>query len=178
MLNDDQDKRRTQIIKGKTVTFAFLDPQVPLPALEKITSVAVVPFTHNGQIVCALLDRGVDLPGGHMKAGEKTIFETAQREAMEEAFITLSRLEIAAVIQSDYYGAEESQLTYMVVLAGLVDKFEAEQPNDESRGRKIMPVGAFLQEYSAGDKNWMRDLVGRAQSVYNQKWKKTPPAPA
>lgn len=162
------DRKRTQIIKGKKVTFTLLDPVSYIPPLEKVTSVAVVPFDQDGNIVTALLKRGPDLPGGHMQVGEKDFSETARREALEEAFITLGKIEIACVIQSDYYGDTDDKLTYMIVMAGMIDKLEAEKPNKESAGRKVMSIEKFLQDYSAGDKNFMRDIVMQAQKTYQR----------
>lgn len=175
MSQTPSDRQRTQIIKGKQVTFTLLDPAAISPPLEKVTSVAVVPFDQDGRIVTALLDRGPDLPGGHMHVGEQRFEETARREALEEAFITLSRLEIACVIQSDYYGDTLDKLTYMIIMAGIVDTFEPEKPNAESAGRKIMSVEDFNLSYTAGDKNFMHDIVLCAQAI----WQKmiAPPKP-
>ncbi len=168
MANIYPDRKKTQMVKGKNVTFTLLPSIRQIPPLEKVTSVAVVPFDEKGDIVVALLKRGPDLPGGHMQINENTFSETARREALEEAFITLSDLEIACIIQSDFYGNTEDKLTYMIIMAGIVDTFEPEEPNEDTSGRKIISIEAFLQEYSAGDKNFMKDILCRAQTVYKQ----------
>lgn len=175
MNNEYLDRRRTQVIKGKDVTFTLLDPAAIAPPLEKVTSVAVVPFDRDGNIVTALLERGPDIPGGHMQVGETSLEETVRREAFEEAFITLGKIETACVIQSDYYGATDDKLTYMVVMTGSVGKFHPETPNEESAGRKIMGIEEFLRDYSAGDKDLMRDILGMAQKTHQSMTR--PPAP-
>src|ERR1043166_6581527 len=98
-----KDRRRPAIRPGQQVNFVLLEPHL-IPPFDTITSVAVVPFTPDGRIVAALLDRGVDLPGGHVQETERTIEETARREVMEEVGITLKDLFAVNIIQSDYYG--------------------------------------------------------------------------
>lgn len=164
MATQDNDRRRTQTIKGKQVTFTLL-PAATMPPLDKVTSVAVVPFTDKGEVVLALLDRGADIPGGHMHKGETTLDETARREAMEEAFITLGPLKTALVIQSDFYGSAPDELTYMVVMTGIVTAFHDEKPDGETLGRKIMPPDDFIAAYTAGDKNFMREIVMTAKDA-------------
>lgn len=166
MATQDNDKRRTLEIKGKQVTFTLL-PASAVPPLDKVTSVAVVPFTDKGDIVLALLDRGADIPGGHMHKDETTLEQTARREAMEEAFITLGPLKTALVIQSDFYGSAQDELTYMVVMTGTVTAFDDEKPDGETMGRKIMPPEQFIAEYKAGDRNFMEEIVKTAQAALN-----------
>jgi 8-oxo-dGTP diphosphatase len=100
----ENDRQRISIEKEQKVNFVDISNS-SLPAFEKITSVLVVPFTPDGLIVCALLPRGIDLPGGHVQINEQTCEETARREAMEEAGITLGKLQLLKVLQSDYFGS-------------------------------------------------------------------------
>ncbi|MEH1962959.1 MAG: NUDIX domain-containing protein [Nostoc sp.] len=96
-------RKKTIIQTGQKVNFVDIGSSF-LPAFEKITSVLVVPFTKDGLIVCALLDRGIDridLPGGHVEVNEFTCEETAKREVMEEVGVTLEELKLVKVIQSD-----------------------------------------------------------------------------
>jgi 8-oxo-dGTP diphosphatase len=161
-----QDRRRTDSIPGKRTNFAFLDPLTINPPLEKVTSVAVVPFDEHDNMVAALLKRGIDLPGGHMKEEEKTFEETARRESGEEAFITLGPLHIACVIQSDFYGSDDDDLTYMIVMTGGVHSLDRIVPNEESSGRVFLSPSNFVEGYSVGDKNLMKEIVKRAAAVY------------
>ena len=179
MATQDNDKRRTLEIKGKQVTFSLL-PASTLPPLDKVTSVAVVPFTDKGDVVLALLDRGADIPGGHMHKHETTLEQTARREAMEEAFITLGPLKTALVIQSDFYGSAPHELTYMVVMTGIVTAFHDEKPDGETMGRKIMPPNDFIAAYTAGDKNFMEEIINTSREVIKRAAfpdKRSPQAP-
>ncbi|MEH1791211.1 MULTISPECIES: NUDIX hydrolase [unclassified Nostoc] len=167
----EKDFRKTVIQTGQKFNFVDIGSSC-LPAFEKITSVLVVPFTKDGLIVCPLLDRGIDLPGGHVQIGEINCEETAKREVMEEVGVTLGELKLVKVIQSDYYGSQPEQLTYLVVMTGFVEDII---PNDvydelclhthESTGRSIIDIDEFISQYQAGNKNDMRQIVLDAKSV-------------
>ncbi len=74
-------------VKSKQVTFKHLG-QDHTPPFESMTSVSVVPFLKNGDIVAVRLrHRGLDIPGGHVEPDEKNPIETMNREALEEACI-------------------------------------------------------------------------------------------
>jgi 8-oxo-dGTP pyrophosphatase MutT (NUDIX family) len=158
------DRLHTIIQAGQQVNFVDLGDAF-LPAFEKITSVLVVPFTQDGLIVCALLDRGIDLPGGHVQIGEFTCEEAARREVMEEVGVSLGELKLVKVIQSDYYGSEVEQLTYIVVMAGFVEDIFADDYIHESSGRSIIDVDEFISQYQAGNKDDMRRIVLDAKRV-------------
>ncbi len=158
-----RDRRRTEYRPGELVNFVLLEPDV-LPPFEKITSVGVIPFTQDGKIVAALLERGVDLPGGHVQETEQTIEETARREVLEEVGVTLKELTVVKVIQSDYYGSAPEDLTYMLTLTAFVDEFLEFTPNLESKGRLVLSIEEFLAHYMAGDVERMRSMVLAAQA--------------
>jgi len=168
MNNEHLDKKRSTYAKGKEVTLRLLQADDIELDLEKVTSVAVVPFDAEGNIAVAMLDRGLDIPGGHVQKGETSLAQTASREALEEVFITLDKTKISCVIESDLYGTADDQLTYMVILAGTVKEFLLETPNEESNGRKIMSIKQFLEEYKAGDKTLMTDILKMAEQTYAQ----------
>jgi 8-oxo-dGTP diphosphatase len=153
-----RDRRRTVLREGQAVRFVQLGPGF-VPPFERVTSVCVVPFTADGKIVAALLDRGPDLPGGHVQEHERSPEETARREALEEAGIILGDLVVAEVIQSDFYGTAPDDLTYLIALTGLVAEFRTFYPSAESRGRAILDVDDFLAQYQAGDREQMRQTV-------------------
>jgi 8-oxo-dGTP diphosphatase len=162
MSKSNDDRRRTSIIKGREVTFTRLAPGV-VPPFEKVTSVGVVPFTTDGRIVVILQDRGIDIPGGHVQSKETSIFETARREAMEEAHISLRDLQVVQAIQSDYFGPDD--LTYLVTVTGLVAEFHAFRPSLDSTDRLIMDVDDFLLRCSAGDVEGMSQAVHSAREL-------------
>jgi 8-oxo-dGTP diphosphatase len=171
----NQDRQRTLMVKGKQVTFTLLPLGTPIPPLEKVTSVAVVPFDAVGNMVAvSLKNRGVDLPGGHMQKDERTFDETARREVMEEACVTLGSVVPACVIQSDFYGTAPDQLTYMLIMTASVKSFEPVDlaKGEQSSGRVVLSVEKFLEEYTAGDKALMRSIVVQAQSGFMEDIKK------
>lgn len=158
------DRQKTIIQTGQKVTFVDLGNSF-VPPFEKITSVLVVPFTQDGLIVCALLERGIDLPGGHVQIGEFTCEETARREVMEEVGVSLGKLKLVKVIQSDYYGSEPEQFTYIVVMTGFVEEILSDDYIHESLGRSMIDVEKFIFEYQAGNKEDMRRIVLDAQRL-------------
>lgn len=162
-MNSPSDRQRTDIVKGRKVTFTLLAPAVfqDIP-FDKVTSVAVVPVTEDGKIVVADLVRGPDLPGGHVRSDETSCAETARREALEEAGVLLGALVPAAVIQSDFYGAAAEQLTYMITMTGRVTGLQDVVPDGETLGRKICTAEEFLGLYVAGDKGFMRQILDMA----------------
>lgn len=140
------DRKRTELVKGKEVNFTYLPPE-EVRDFAKVTSVCVIPFTDDGQIVATMIDRGIDFPGGHVQEGEQTLQETADREAMEEACITLHPVKVVSYIESDFYGSEPDQLTYMVVTTAKVKDILPFTPNEEAHGREILSPEAFLELY-------------------------------
>ena len=163
-LEQPRDRRRIVLSRSHRVNFVNLGPSFE-PPFEQVTSVSVVPFMSDGRLVVALLDRGPDLPGGHVREDERTLEETARREAFEEASITLADLVVAEVIQSDYFGSSPAELTYLVTLTGLVDELLAFRPSLESHGRLLLRVDDFLERYQAGDRDQMHLLVEAARTV-------------
>ncbi|AFY35507.1 NUDIX domain-containing protein [Calothrix sp. PCC 7507] len=164
-VNDDRSySQRTIIEAGQKVKFVDLGTSFT-PAFDKITSVLVVPFTQDGLIICAHLDRGIDLPGGHVEVDELTCEVTARREVMEEVGVTLGELKLVKVIQSDYYGSEPEQLTYIVVMTAFVEDILPGECTHESSGRSIIDIEQFIAQYQAGDKEDMHRIVLDAKKV-------------
>ncbi|MCW4458013.1 NUDIX domain-containing protein [Microbacterium sp. MPKO10] len=132
---------------------------VPLPDLERVTAVAVVPVdTGSGGIVGVQLeDRGLDIPGGHRQHEDADLEATARRECWEEAKIEIDDLRLIDVIESDYYGSAPQQLTYMVIYGAVISRLEVFSPSSESLGRELADPLDFLERYVAGD----REMMGR-----------------
>lgn len=161
----ENDRQRVIVEKGKKVNLVDIGNSF-LPPFEKITSVLVVPFTADGLIVCALLPRGIDLPGGHTQKNEQNCEETARREAIEEAGITLGKLQLLTVLQSDYLGSETEQLTYIVVMTGFVENILPYEGLHESLGRRIIRIDDFLTQYQNDDfKENMCKIVQKAKNL-------------
>lgn len=140
------DRKRTELVKGKKVNFTYLPPH-EVRDFAKVTSVCVIPFTDDGQMVATIIDRGIDFPGGHVQQGETTLQQTADREAMEEACITLHPIKVVSYIESDFYGTAPDQLTYMVVTTARVKEILPFKANEEALGREILPPEAFLEKF-------------------------------
>ena len=156
----------TETVKGRKTNFCVLDSVDTIPSLDKVTSVAVVPFMYPDKIVATILTRGLDIPGGHLEKSDNGIVGAAKREAYEEARIFLANpLYLIGVISSDYKGKNIEQTTYMLITTARVkgsDDFVAEF---ESIGREAMATEAFLAGYSAGSNEMMHELMKRAEGL-------------
>jgi 8-oxo-dGTP pyrophosphatase MutT (NUDIX family) len=164
IVDNKQDKKRTIISKGKNINFVQIDPSF-IPPFDKITSAAVVPFTEDGKIVAALLNRGIDLPGGHVLKTEFNIEDVARREAGEETCITFKDVYVSKIIQSDYYGTASNELTYMIITTAFVDEMLDFIPTEECVAREVVTVDLFINRYSAGNKEDMRKLILTSQKL-------------
>ena len=109
-----------------------------------------------------MLDRGIDLPGGHVETEDTSVEETVRREALEEAGIELGPLVLASVIESDYFGPD--RLTYMLSYVATVVGFGTVSTEHESSGRRIVSIEEFLSEYR-GDSRGMQLILKRALDV-------------
>ncbi len=156
----------TTLVKGKQVIFKHIGI-TKLPPFKHVTSVSVIPFTDNGDIVAVRLrHRGLDLPGGHVEPGETTPEQTINREAMEEACITIKKLTLVDVIESDYF----THPSYMLLYGAFVDTLHPfVTPDDEmSDGREVVSPDEFIRQYKAGNKELMgRTLQTAWQKLHN-----------
>ncbi|RAL57602.1 hypothetical protein BLD25_01570 [Candidatus Gracilibacteria bacterium GN02-872] len=145
--------------KGKSFNFTFKENDFNFPK-DRVTSIAGVIFDENGDIVTIELDRGIDIPGGHIKIGE-TIKEALIRECMEEAFIEIDDLKISSIIESDYFGTKKEDLTYMLIFSGKLKKELLFQENKESKKRIYISPKDFLLNYT-GNKEFMEKIIFNA----------------
>lgn len=144
-------------IKGKMVTFTYLG--INTVPFEQVTAVIVIPFTKDGKLVAVNLHhRGLDLPGGHVESYEKTPEETAHREVMEEACMTIKNLHPIELIQSDYFDTP----SYMLLYAAFVDEMQEFISSSEASERIVTTPEEFLEHYEAGDKVLMGQAIKRA----------------
>lgn len=146
----------TTLVKGKQVTFTHIGTK--LPDFRHVTSVSVIPFTKDGDIIAVRLrHRGLDLPGGHVEPDETAPEQTMNREAMEEACITLKNPVLAEVVESDYF----DHPSYMLLYGAFVDELHPfNTPDDEpSDGREIVSQGEFIRQYEAGSKELMAQAI-------------------
>ncbi|SNQ48675.1 NUDIX family protein [Frankia canadensis] len=147
--------------RGGATRLTFLGP-APDPPFERVTSAAVVALTGDGRLVVAELDRGLDIPGGHVQRGETSIDQTVRRETWEEVRARLGALLPVEVVESDYFGADD--LSYMVIRAARVTELALWEPTHESAGRRLVTPEEFLAGYR-GRPAFMRHLVTRALAI-------------
>ncbi|WP_347177049.1 NUDIX domain-containing protein [Parafrankia sp. EAN1pec] len=150
------DRRSTAGRPKAGVTFTFLGSAVD-PPFAAVTSASVVAVTPEGGLVLADLARGLDLPGGHVRADETSVEQTVRREAWEEARIRLGALVPVEVIQSDLFGPDD--LTYMVVRAAMVTELAPWERTHESAGRVVLPPAEFLARRPGRRPELLRHLV-------------------
>ena len=145
------------------------------PPYEKVTSVAVVPIDPiMGHVVAVnLKDRGLDLPGGHTQVNDLDPLETARRECAEEA--SIRRVDqhvrqIRFVIQADFYGPGEADLTYMLIYAADAAEMLPFEANEESAGRMLVRPSEFLEGYSGHDLDSMKQWLSSALKYMDLAW--------
>jgi 8-oxo-dGTP diphosphatase len=171
MAESGMDRRRVGGDIGRPVGLRCLGQDVE-PTAERVTSAAVVAFTADGDLVAADLERGPDLPEGHVQRDDASLDAAVRRETWEEVRAHLGALRRIEVIESDYFGPDD--LTYMVIFAARVLRIaEWEGGDDKSRGPVVLEPEEFLQRYRAGDAPLMRHLVTAAQADLHP----TPQAP-
>lgn len=132
---------------------------------DRVTSVHVIAFDTSGRILVVKNKRGFDIPGGHREKVDKTLEDTARREALEEGAVTLSDLTPCAVIESNYLGDGAADLTYMVVMTGLIKEALNFKPTKEISERSLMSVSAFLDEYKVDARENMKSMIASAQEI-------------
>ncbi|BAZ39097.1 NUDIX hydrolase [Calothrix sp. NIES-4101] len=163
------DKRRISATQARHANFNLIRTTEPINDFqaidfEQITCVVVLPFTHDGNLVTVRLQRGLDIPGGHVQADETSIAQVAHRETWEEAAVTLDELYVTGIIESDYFGSQPEELTYIVVVSAFVREIQPFIPNEEALARLIIPVEEFLQEYRTTNQEMMKQMIDDAKA--------------
>ena len=156
---------------GREFTLRSLGPTWE-PPFEKVTSVAVVPIDLETFKVVAvnLMDRGLDLPGGHTQVSDQGPLDTARRECAEEASIRIGVPVLVDVMESDFYGASPESLTYMLIYAADVAEMLPFEANEESADRVLVRPSEFLRGYSGDDVDSMRRWVSTALESKDIGW--------
>lgn len=166
-MEERPDKRRTvKRAPGEVTNFTLLLASAMSgfkPDFDKVTSVSTIAFLADGRLVLTEENRGPDVPGGHVQEGEEDAEETARREALEEAGITLGALTYLGAIQSDHYGTATEDLTYMVMMTGLV---EAEGPVPAGMKKHIMTVEEFKASLRAAGRGIAEILCRMVDEAY------------
>ena len=138
--------------------FDFVEPEQPV-SFERITAVAVIVWADNGHIVAVELQRGIDIPGGHVQLGETSVAAVAHREVVEEACVR-----IGAVLLVGYL---KSAAGYIAIVTARLVELLPFTATDESRDRCIISPEVFVERYAAGNRALMSRLIDRARAVYS-----------
>lgn len=114
-----------------------------LPPVARVTAALALAFLGDRLLLTDLIRRGLDIPGGHVEAGEHP--EGAmRREVYEETGARLGPVRLVAYEQFRLLGPKPADFpfpypdSYMVFYAGAVLAFEAFVPNDETRGPVLL----------------------------------------
>jgi 8-oxo-dGTP diphosphatase len=158
----DQDRRPTRGRPGGQTRLTCLGPR-DLPAVDAVTSAAVVAVTDEGTLLLADLARGLDLPGGHAQRRDASPEHTVRRETWEEVRAELADLILVEVVESDYFGPDD--LTYMLIYTARVLRLHPWTGGHESAGRVTLPPADFLARYQGSQPDLMRHFVTAALRV-------------
>ena len=151
--------------KGKTVHLTLLKEAASLPPLTAITSVAVVSYVERGTIAATVLDRGLDIPGGHVESIDEDATAVAVRECFEETAALLETpLTLIGLIKSDFTETP----TYMVITAAKGRELCPFVKLHEAHARELVSPTDFLKRYEAGSKDMMMEIIRRAEQAVDE----------
>ena len=138
-----------------------------LPYRNKVTSILVIPFVDEENIVLTINPRWIDIPWGHLEPMDITFEDCAYRETLEESWAEIQDLEYLWALESDYFWDSQDKLTYILVYSAKVNKLNEYNGNMECSGRKIMSYEDFLSVYKwkIVDNELMRFLIECAISM-------------
>ena len=148
-----KDKFSTKL--KKSCNFKYFPPDFNFPE-NKVTSVWILVFNENKEIICVEIDRWIDIPWWHLHVNETPV-EALKRECFEEAFIEIKNEKLVKIVESDYFWTEKEDLTYMLFCVwGLSKKYDFVK-NEESFARfEIFPKD-FLEKY-CWDKEFFKNI--------------------
>lgn len=137
-----------------------------IPPLSQTITAHCVPVTDDGYIVAVdVVNRGIDIPGGHIEAGE-TAEDAMYRETHEETFVTVKEPILIDVweLSSDNERIGLVTKPYLLLYAAKVQTIESFVPNSEVNKRLILTQQEFVARYF-GDKNQAKLLVAQATAA-------------
>jgi len=140
-----------------------------MPPIEEVISAHPMPITQDGKIVTVhVINRGYDIPGGHVDPGEDAI-TAMEREAWEEATIRISHPVLLDVLhvssENEALGLKEKP--YMLLYATKVASLDPFVPNSEVDERLQLAPKEFVDVYFA-DKSYSEVIVEKALSLITQ----------
>jgi 8-oxo-dGTP diphosphatase len=140
-----------------------------VPDVHETLSSHCMPFTTDGKVVAVnIINRGIDIPGGHIDDNE-TALQAVQREAQEEAQISVKNPVLIDVWRltsmNDQLGL--LQKPYLLLYAADVTSMKDFVPNDEADERLILEPDDFIAKYF-GDKQQAQVMVDSALAARAQ----------
>lgn len=143
---------------GHNITARSLGPTT-IPDISTIISVHVVPFTNDGNVVGVnIVNRGWDIPGGHVDEGELSPIDTLRREAREEASLTTLEPILVDVLSLECETLDLKSRPYMLVYTAEVAELSTFTPNNEASQRLVMTRKLFIDSYF-GNKPYAQALI-------------------
>jgi len=134
-----------------------------VPDIQKTLTSHCIPFTTDGKIVAVnIINRGIDIPGGHIEENE-TAIEAMQRETQEEAKVSVTNPVLIDVwrLVSTNNQLGLLQKPYLLLYAADIISMEDFTPNEETDKRLILEPDDFIEKYF-GDKQQARAMIDAA----------------
>jgi 8-oxo-dGTP diphosphatase len=117
------------------------------PPFEHVTAAMALAFEGERFLLADLVQRGLDIPGGHVSDGE-TPEEAMRREVYEETGARLGPARVLAYEQFKLLGPKPPDFpfpypdSFLVFFYAQVESLDPFVPNEESRGRALLDPGA------------------------------------
>ncbi|MDD2870892.1 MAG: NUDIX domain-containing protein [Candidatus Gracilibacteria bacterium] len=154
-----QDKYQARNFKKKC-NFVYHNPDFVFPH-DKVTSTGVIVFDNDKNVLVVEIHRGFDIPGGHVNNNDLSFIDAVKRETLEEAFVSIKDIKLSLVVESDYFGTNKNDLTYMLFYVAIVNVIYDFVKNNESFSRKFMKIDEFIDIYQ-GDKMLIENIIKSA----------------
>lgn len=149
---------------GHTITARSLGTGA-IPDISTITSVHVVPIANDGNIVAInVINRGWDIPGGHVDEGESSPLDALRREALEEANVSLLEPVLVDVLMLESETLDISTKPYLLMYAAEIWELNTFTPNNEVSQRLLMTAKMFVDSYF-GNKTYAKAMVDASVSA-------------
>ncbi len=145
----------------------YTDENTVFPKKELLSAVFLVAL--DGLRILAIQnERGWEIPGGHIEAGE-THEEALVREVAEEAGATFSDAKLLAIIESSNQDIYKDKV--MLIYATKNFKLGEFTPSEDAFEREVIEIEEFLNRYKEGTSNDVKhimdfpEIIARAQKL-------------